>query len=178
MESLRVMSQTIKAHTLLSVIAEILRLQACFESLFADVYRGASLSTLQKLVLSAVFDARMPHTVPQIGRNLGYPRQVIQRAVSELIDNGLLVQIPNPHHKRAQLLQPTQRAAQMKLEVERRAIATAENFLGTVSARRCDALKTELAALRHAIEIYVSATGEQRGPETADFSTAGLMAML
>ena len=172
------MTEPVRAYTLLSVIDEILRLQARFEVLFAGVYGGARLSTLERLVLSAVFEAHVPPTVPQIGRNLGYPRQAIQRAANDLLDKGLLVQAPNPHHKRAHLLVPTETAKQMKREVEARAIATAEAFLGTVSADRCQALKAELRALCRAIEAYTDGGKAVENMEATNFSTAGLMALL
>jgi DNA-binding MarR family transcriptional regulator len=107
------MTQAINANALHAVINEVLRLQGRFETLFADVHSGPRLSTLQMLVLSAVIKARVPLTVPQIGRNLGYPRQAIQRAANDLVESGLLTKAPNPHHKRAVLLMPTPLARRM-----------------------------------------------------------------
>jgi DNA-binding MarR family transcriptional regulator len=166
------------ANSLLIVINEILRLQGRVETLFADVHNGPRLSTLQMVVLSAVFKSRVPLTVPQIGRNLGYPRQPIQRAVNDLVEDGLLTKAPNPHHKRAVLLAPTPLARRMKREVEARALETAEAFLGTVSAERCDALTAELCALRLAIEAYTQLDEEGAAAKSAGLSTTGLMALL
>jgi len=148
------MTGSVSGNPLLAVIDEILRLQSCFEDLFGEVSNASSLSTLQKLVLFSVFDSPAPPTVPQVGRNLGHPRQVIQRVANELVDAGLLEKVPNPHHKRAMLLVPTDRAHAMKRQAEERAFETAEAFLGTVSARRCHGLTGELRALREAIEGY------------------------
>ena len=149
------MDGTVRSNPLLAVIDEILRLQNCFEDLFSEVSNASSLSTLQKLVIFAVFDAPTPPTVPQVGRNLGHPRQVIQRVVNELVREGLLEKAPNPHHKRAMLLLPTEKADKMKRQAEERAFDTAEAFLGNFSAQRCDSLTGELKVLREALEAYV-----------------------
>lgn len=158
------MSSQIRNNPLLAVIDELLRLQSCFETLFVDVSDASELSTLQKLVLFSVFDAPSPPTVPQVGRNLGHPRQVIQRIANELAEAGLLEKVPNPHHKRAMLLVPTAKANAMKRQAEQRALATAEAFLGTVSKARCTALASELGALRKAIEDF---TGDDGGRQAA-----------
>lgn len=162
------MSGAATGNPLLAVIDEMLRLQSCFEVLFAEVSSASSLSTLQKLVVFAVFDAPTPPTVPQIGRDLGHPRQVVQRVVNELVNAGLLEKAPNPHHKRASLLTPTDKAQKMKREAEARAFDTAEAFLGTINATRCYNLTGELKALRQAIEAYTQDTAS--GGKVADMA--------
>ena len=169
------MDGTVRSNPLLAVIDEILRLQSCFEDLFSEVSNASELSTLQKLVIFAVFDAPTPPTVPQIGRNLGHPRQVIQRVVNELVREGLLEKAPNPHHKRAMLLLPTEKADKMKRQAEERAFDTAEAFLGNFSARRCESLTGELKMLREALESYVQEKAEavgQTGEPSPSISSA------
>lgn len=144
---------------LLGVIDELLRMQGCFESLFSNVPEGASLTTLQKMVLFAVFEAPVPPTVPQIGRELGHPRQVIQRIVNEMVAADILEKHENPHHKRAMLLLPTTRARAMKEQAEARALETADAFLGQFNVARCLSLKGELKGLREALEAYVKERG-------------------
>lgn len=148
------MAGKIGSNPLLAVIGEILRLQSSLEDLFVVVSEASSLSTLQKLVIFAVFDAPAPLTVPQIGRNLGHPRQVIQRVVNDLVRDGLLDKVPNPHHKRAMLLVPTDKMSDMKRLAERRALETAEALMGTISPKRCNVLTRELRALTEAIEAF------------------------
>src|SRR5690242_5310595 len=56
-------------------------------------------------VLGAVKDS--PLTVAQIARNMGLQRQSVQRTV-DLLETELLVElIPNPHHRRANLVRLT-----------------------------------------------------------------------
>ncbi|MCT2399335.1 MarR family winged helix-turn-helix transcriptional regulator [Novosphingobium mangrovi (ex Huang et al. 2023)] len=166
------MSGNIRSNVFLAMIDEILRLQNCFEDLFGELSEASGMSTLQKLVLFAVFEAPVPPTVPQIGRDLGHPRQVIQRIVNELVDADILEKMPNPHHKRAMLLVPTDKAQAMKRQAEDRALETAEAFLGEFSAPRCAGLTGELKALREALEAYV----KRRGLPLRSTGDAGLPA--
>lgn len=172
----------VRSNSLLAVIDEILRLQNCFEDLFGELSEASSMSTLQKLVLFAVFEAPVPPTVPRIGRDLGHPRQVIQRIVNELVDGGILEKLPNPHHKRAVLLVPTQKAQAMKSHAENQAHATAESFLGNFSADRCASLTGELKALREALEAHVREQGlpvrDAGDGGTAPISTFALLEKL
>jgi DNA-binding MarR family transcriptional regulator len=143
-----------KANILFSIIDEVLRLQNCFEDLFDDIRSLSHLTTLQKLVLFAALDSPAPLTVPQLGRNVGHSRQVVQRIVNELEKDGLLEKAENPHHRRALLLVPTAKANKLRMLAEKRAIESAAAFLGTVNAERCDALTAELRNFRIALEDY------------------------
>ncbi|WP_052223074.1 MarR family winged helix-turn-helix transcriptional regulator [Novosphingobium malaysiense] len=173
------MGGQVTSNPFLAVIDEILRLQSCFEDLFAELSDASNMSTLQKLVLFAVFEAPVPPTVPQIGRDLGHPRQVIQRIANELVDQDLLERAPNPHHKRALLLLPTEKAQDMKRQAETRAFETADAFLSNFSVERCDDLAGELGALRHALEWYIDRKGlavKIRGePATKTAATLALL---
>ena len=62
-------------------------------------------------------------TVAQIGRSLGHPRQVVQRAANQLIASGLVLPIANPDHKRAPLLRPTLEGSALAAETSARAEA-------------------------------------------------------
>jgi DNA-binding MarR family transcriptional regulator len=165
------------AGILLSVIDEVLRLRRSFEVLFADVRGASHLTTLQKLVLSAIFDSRVLPTVPQIGRNLGYPRQLIQRVVNELVDDGLIETAPNPHHKRASLLEPTEKAHAIKRQAEILASRTSDAFLRTFGRNRCRGLIGELQTLRRAIMEYTQA-GKLTSAAPPGPSTSNILALL
>jgi DNA-binding MarR family transcriptional regulator len=165
------------AGILLSVIDEVLRLQRSFEVLFADVRGVSHLTTLQKLVLSATFDSRVPPTVPQVGRNLGYSRQLIQRVVNELVEDGLIQTVPNPHHKRAVLLRPTETAHAVKRQAEILASRTSDAFLRTISRKRCKGLIGELQSLRQAIKEYTQTEKLTSAAPPAP-STTSILALL
>jgi DNA-binding MarR family transcriptional regulator len=71
---------------------------------FSRVREVSGLSGIEALTLMAIVHAASPPTVPQVGRLLGHPRQVIQRAVRVLEQRNLVELQPNPAHKRAALL--------------------------------------------------------------------------
>jgi len=144
--------QNAKVHYLFTIIDEMLRVKSCFETLFAEIQSASELSTLQKLVLSCVLDRTAPPTVPQIGRELGNPRQVIQRIVNELSEQGLVEKVENPRHRRASLLKPTAKAIAMRDQAERRAVEAARDMLGGISIEHCEALAEELRTLRQVLE--------------------------
>ena len=133
---------------------EVVRLQGRLKSLFADVHGGTGLSTMEDVVLTAVIASRQPPTVPQIGRSLGHPRQVIQRAANALMDAGLIEKAPNPHHKRATLLLATEQGLALKRDADRQALTVASKFLDSYPVGKCERLVEELRELRQAIEMF------------------------
>ena len=87
---------------------------------------------MEATVLAAVVEATRPPTVPQIGRSLGHPRQVIQRAANGLVAAGLIEAAPNPDHKRAGLLIATARGHAVQRQANKRAEAIAAELLGAI----------------------------------------------
>jgi DNA-binding MarR family transcriptional regulator len=51
---------------------------------------------------------REPLTVAGIARAMGMTRQGVQRTADLLVDQGLAEYLPNPAHRRAKLLRPTE----------------------------------------------------------------------
>lgn len=167
-----------KPNLLLAIVDEVLRLQSCFENVFADLKCLSGLSTMQKLVLSCVLDSPVPPTVPQIGRNLDRPRQIIQRVANELVREGLLEKAPNPHHLRASLLVPTPAALELARQAEERATHTTRAFLGKVNAERCHALTAELRQLREALEALTPIEVLRERPSAPALTMTGALALL
>src|SRR3546814_20276811 len=46
----------------------------------------------------------VPETVARLARNMGLTRQSVQRVVNEMVDDGMLCLLDNPHHVRARLV--------------------------------------------------------------------------
>ncbi|MPY93967.1 MAG: MarR family transcriptional regulator [Acidimicrobiia bacterium] len=67
--------------------------------------RPAGLTAARWQVLGAVLHE--PLTVAAIARRMGLARQSVQRTADLLVDSGLLERLPNPAHRRANLLQAT-----------------------------------------------------------------------
>lgn len=108
------------------LIDAVARLHGRTRSAFSPAREGLGLNDMESTVLIAVVGAQTPPTVPQIGRSLGHPRQVIQRAANALVAAGLIRLADNPDHKRASLLLPTEagRALQVRANARGNEIAT------------------------------------------------------
>jgi len=145
------------SNPLVRVIDEVVRLQGRLKSIFAESNGVTGLPSMELTVLTAVVEAASAPTVPQIGRSLGRPRQVIQRAANALIGAGLIEAAPNPHHKRALLLLPTRRGRALKRKADARARRTADSFLRRIDAARCSRMAEDLRELRGEIEAYLRA---------------------
>lgn len=66
---------------------------------------GSGLTTARWQVLGAVLHE--PLTVSAIAREMGLTRQSVQRTADLLVKEGLCEYLPNPAHRRAKLLSPT-----------------------------------------------------------------------
>jgi DNA-binding MarR family transcriptional regulator len=134
-------------HPLVGLSDELIRLNGRLKGLFAGVRRSEGLGDSELTVLNAVVEADRPPTVPQIGRSLGQPRQIVQRAAHSLIEAGLIEAAPNPDHKRAMLLIPSAQGTALKREFDLRADAIAEAVVGDIDAdlvRRASALLRDI----------------------------------
>ena len=145
------------SNPLVRLTDEVVRLQGRFKSIFAGSNGVTGLPSMELTVLTAVVEAAAAPTVPQIGRSLGRPRQVIQRAANALIEAGLIAALPNPHHKRAPLLSPTRRGKAVKRKADSSALKAANAFLRRIDAARCSRLAEGLRELRGDIEAYLRA---------------------
>ena len=67
--------------------------------------KDLGLTSARWQVMGALADG--PLTVAHIARNMGLKRQSVQRLVNVLAQQGLLMLVDNPHHRRARLVQLT-----------------------------------------------------------------------
>lgn len=130
---------------MVDLIDEVHRLRGRLTTALMTVREPSGLSALENTVLSATMNSVQPPTVPQIGRSLGHPRQVIQRAADSLAERGLISCVENPDHKRARRLVATPAGKTLHAEAERRAAIWAEDF---AEALDLDRLETAVATLR------------------------------
>lgn len=110
-----------KVRELIVILGEANRIAGRCTQIFSRVREDCGLTGIETLTLIAIAHATTPPTVPQIGRSLGHPRQVIQRAVRVLEDEGLVQPLPNPGHKRAVLLVATEKGRALGWEVDAQA---------------------------------------------------------
>jgi DNA-binding MarR family transcriptional regulator len=142
---------------LVALIDGTARLQGRLKGAFAEARNCTGLGEMEVTVLSAVAEAQSPPTVPQIGRALGHPRQVIQRAANALMADGLIETLQNPDHKRALLLVPTARGAAVKEEANQRADAISAQLLKGVDADKVKHATQLLEDVRLQLEAHIRA---------------------
>ncbi|WP_327354564.1 MarR family winged helix-turn-helix transcriptional regulator [Streptomyces sp. NBC_01304] len=92
------------------------RLNGQFLAVAEELARPSGLTAAWWQVLGAVL--REPLPVAGIARAMGITRQSVQRIADLLVGKGLAVYVPNPAHRRAKLLTPTDegRAAIRKID--------------------------------------------------------------
>jgi DNA-binding MarR family transcriptional regulator len=147
-------------HPLVGLIDEISRLNGRLKSTFAASRRAVGLNESELMVLNAVVEAERPPTVPQIGRSLGNPRQLVQRAATALIAAGLIESAPNPDHKRAALLRATASGIALKRQADGQADEVASTMAAALDPAAVRAVTGELRALRKQLEAQLRRGGE------------------
>ena len=145
----------LRDNPMIQLVDEVTRLQGRLQLLFAGVRDHSGLGSTDNLVLAAILESDAAPTVPQIGRSLGHPRQVIQRSVNKLEEAGLIAKSPNPAHKRAPLLIATPRGTKLKQRADRLALESADAFLAAVDRQQVADLAGELREARRALETYL-----------------------
>jgi DNA-binding MarR family transcriptional regulator len=145
---------------LIMLIDATARLHGRLRSAFATVRTESGLSEMEQTVLSAVTEARTPPIVAQIGRSLGHPRQVIQRAANALAEAGLIAFVDNPDHKRAQLLAATAEGKALQAQSNARAEAVATRLLRDVNPQQVRDANALLATIRSALEKHEREAGQ------------------
>ncbi|MEU8679045.1 MarR family transcriptional regulator [Streptomyces sp. NPDC048560] len=93
----------------------VFRLNGQFLAVSEELARPAGLTAAWWQVLGAVVGEPLP--VSGIARAMGITRQSVQRIADLLVGKGLAEYVPNPAHRRAKLLRPTEegRAAMSRI---------------------------------------------------------------
>ena len=98
--------QTEAAATLTELILATLRLNARLMEAAQELAAAGEITAAWWQVLGGVLDE--PRSVADIGRRMGMTRQGVQRVADLLVEKGLAEYRPNPAHRRAKLLAPTE----------------------------------------------------------------------
>jgi DNA-binding MarR family transcriptional regulator len=139
---------------LIGLIDATSRLRGRLKSAFAGSVEDLGLSDMEMTVLNAVTGSPTPPTVPQIGRALGHPRQVIQRAANALVEAGLIETSVNPDHKRAVLLLATETGEALKREADARGNEIAARLLSSVDPALVIEANELLETLRKQLDAH------------------------
>ncbi|WP_260582877.1 MarR family winged helix-turn-helix transcriptional regulator [Sphingopyxis sp. PET50] len=134
---------------------EVARLRGRMRALYADTRAKSGLPEMELTVLTAVVNAATPPTVAQIGRSLGHPRQVVQRAANRLAELGLVAFADNPGHKRASLIVATEAGRELKAADHERAQAVTRAVLTHVDAQSFAEAAERMHIIRTGIEAYL-----------------------
>ncbi len=142
---------------LVGLVDEISRLNGRLKSVFAETRRSVGLGDSEMMVLNAVVESERAPTVPQIGRSLGHPRQLIQRAANALVADGLITTTPNPDHKRAALLVATDKGLALKQRADAQADTVASVLTHQMDVAPISAATTALRDIRKQLEARLRA---------------------
>ncbi len=89
------------------LVLKVFRLNGRLLNAADRLTEGSGLTAARWQVLGAVL--REPLTVAAAARSMGLARQSVQRLANVLVEEGLCEFLPNPAHRRAKLLAPTDR---------------------------------------------------------------------
>jgi DNA-binding MarR family transcriptional regulator len=134
---------------------EVARLRGRMRALFVETRAESGLPDMELMVLTAVVNAAMPPTVAQIGRSLGHPRQVVQRAANRLAELELVIFTNNPDHKRVSLIVATDAGRAIKAADHERAQGVTRAVMARIDAATFADAAERLHAIRGEIEAYL-----------------------
>jgi DNA-binding MarR family transcriptional regulator len=149
---------------LIELLDELAKVRGRTATAFRGIRAMHGLSELENVVLTAVTGARYPPTVPQIGRSLGHPRQVVQRAADALAARSLVQWLDNPDHKRARLLVPTGEGKRLRKLADLAGLERARQLTATLDPALFAATLDGLRTIRLAIEENIATIGEPAEP--------------
>lgn len=139
----------------------VFRLNGQFLAVSDELARPAGLTAAWWQVLGAVL--REPQPVAGIARDMGITRQSVQRIADLLVERGLAAYEPNPAHRRAKLLRPTDEG--------RAAIAKIDPGHADLAARLAEALgEDRFAETAKALERLSKALDSISGQEPPERS--------
>lgn len=145
-------------HPLVGLVDETSRLVGRLRSAFAASRQEFGLNDSETMVLNAVVEAERAPTVAQIGRSLGHPRQLIQRAANSLREAGLIETADNPDHKRAPLLRPTEKGVALKRQADTMSEEIAEKLMPALDENGVRETTVALRAIRKQLEARLRAS--------------------
>lgn len=140
---------------MLVLMDELIRTTTRLNGVFGDLSQNFGVTKMELAVLTAVVESERAPTVPQIGRSLGHPRQVIQRAANLLLERELIRAEQNPDHKRAVLLVAEEAGVQLKEALDHKAMESVNELMQVVDVTHCERLAVDLRRLRREVETFV-----------------------
>lgn len=145
---------------LLSGIAKtVFRLNGQLLSIAEDLAGPAGLTAAWWQVLATVLEEPLP--VAEISRSIGNSRQSVQRVADLLVEEALAEYRPNPAHRRAKLLAPTDRGRSAVRAIAPAHAALARRLRSECGKEELRRLLAQLARLATALEAAAAAPGSE-----------------
>jgi DNA-binding MarR family transcriptional regulator len=131
------------------LVLGVFRLNGFFLDAADGLTAGSGLTTARWQVLRAVLHE--PLTVAGAARNMGLTRQSVQRVADALVAEELCQYLPNPAHRRAKLLAPTERGLRAIQHLGPRVTAWSEHVRDAVGAKTIHSADEAMQALLSAL---------------------------
>lgn len=131
-------------HPVSRLALEVFRLNGALIAAGDELVAPLGLTSARWQVMGAVAEADGGLPVAGLARNMGLVRQSVQRIADELAADGIVRFAPNPHHRRAKLVQLTERGEALFAEVTRRWLTLADVLaaaLGDDAVRAAEILR-------------------------------------
>ncbi|MGW4032437.1 MarR family winged helix-turn-helix transcriptional regulator [Streptomyces sp. NPDC004838] len=136
----------------------VFRLNGQFLAVSEVLAKPAGLTAAWWQVLGAVL--RTPLPVAGIARDMGITRQSVQRIADLLVERGLAAYEPNPAHRRAKLLRPTDEGREAISRIEPGHAELAARLTETLGPKRLAETAEALERLSKALDTIGSADSE------------------
>ena len=115
-------------NALTGLVIEVFRLNGALHAAGDMLVGDLGLTSARWQVLGAIAFSPVSLPVSHVARNMGLTRQAVQRLVDEMRSDGLVSLTVNPHHRRAMLVEMTDRGK----AAYRAAIARQEGWADTL----------------------------------------------
>lgn len=136
-----------------SMALTVFALNGLFLTVADGLAAPAGLTATRWQVLGAVL--RESLTQAEIARRMGITRQSVQRTANQLAEDGMLAMTPNPSHRKAMLLQPTEKGLAAIRAIHPRHATFAERLRAELGEERMVRLSDALIELRAAMDDLV-----------------------
>src|SRR3954468_19929164 len=140
------------AHPDSRLALEVFRLNGALVAAGDALVAPLGLTSARWQVMGAVAEARGDLPVAGIARNMGLVRQSVQRIVDELEAEGILRFAPNPHHRRARLVQLTEQGTALFNAASARWLALADTLVAAFGSDEIECAVTLLRATREHLQ--------------------------
>lgn len=133
-----------------SMALTVFELNGRFLKIADQLATPAGLTATRWQVLGAVLNE--PLTQAEIARRMGITRQSVQRTSSQLVEDEMVQFIPNPSHRKAMLLQPTEKGFDAIRKIGPQHADYAKRLETELGKDRMDRLSEALTELQCALE--------------------------